>query len=235
LRPTATPTFPCAVPLSSHADPSHHLHDSNLVCKCLQCLDVVLKHRASYNPDCLPVGRAFFYHDENASGMLGSPARPAGMPWSGACSSALNVRLKPGCSRAKLTCVLGGQPERRALASLPRCAPSAAAPRCGWATSRACAPARRAWRSTWTWRPRPCWRRGSSQTSCAHNVKPALGWLCFRGCCHRRHHAPQQLVCCRARYPSCACTGLCLHEGPAWAPAATPRPQPAPLHHCLQV
>ena len=31
----------------------------------LQALDVVLKHRASYNKDCLPVGRAFFFHDQN--------------------------------------------------------------------------------------------------------------------------------------------------------------------------
>ena len=31
----------------------------------LQALDIVLKHRASYNKDCLPVGRAFFYHDQN--------------------------------------------------------------------------------------------------------------------------------------------------------------------------
>lgn len=30
-----------------------------------QALDVVLKHRVSYNKDCLPVGRGFFFHDQN--------------------------------------------------------------------------------------------------------------------------------------------------------------------------
>lgn len=38
-----------------------------------QALDVVLKHRVSYNKDCLAVGRGFFFHDQNVrtGGWLG--------------------------------------------------------------------------------------------------------------------------------------------------------------------
>lgn len=45
--------------------------DEDLAYHAIQALDVVLKHRASYNKDCLPVGRAFFFHDEQVRSIGG--------------------------------------------------------------------------------------------------------------------------------------------------------------------
>ncbi|EFN55085.1 hypothetical protein CHLNCDRAFT_134979 [Chlorella variabilis] len=45
--------------------------DEELAYHAIQALDVVLKHRASYNRDCLPVGRAFFFHDDQVRSIGG--------------------------------------------------------------------------------------------------------------------------------------------------------------------
>ncbi len=49
-----------------------------------QALDVVLKHRVSYNQDCLAVGRGFFFHDQNVGGGGGFAARAGGRDRTGA-------------------------------------------------------------------------------------------------------------------------------------------------------
>lgn len=51
--------LPCMWQLGSAADAMRPCPRSP------QALDVVLKHRVSYNKDCLPVGRGFFFHDQN--------------------------------------------------------------------------------------------------------------------------------------------------------------------------
>ncbi|KAL4452075.1 hypothetical protein ABPG75_007737 [Micractinium tetrahymenae] len=45
--------------------------DEELAYHAIQALDVVLKHRVSYNKDCLPVGRGFFFHDQNVRSIGG--------------------------------------------------------------------------------------------------------------------------------------------------------------------
>jgi hypothetical protein len=97
----------------------------------LQALDIVLKHRASYNKDCLPVSRAFFYHDQNVRrrrlGLAVALGRPClGLPdaaagWLAVLRRAIYIcRCAPVC----------------------RCAPSEGVRRYGSAISRACALAR---------------------------------------------------------------------------------------------
>ncbi|PRW57108.1 argonaute 1 [Chlorella sorokiniana] len=45
--------------------------DEELAYHAIQALDVVLKHRVSYNQDCLAVGRGFFFHDQNVRSIGG--------------------------------------------------------------------------------------------------------------------------------------------------------------------
>ncbi|PSC71066.1 argonaute 1 isoform B [Micractinium conductrix] len=45
--------------------------DEELAYHAIQALDIVLKHRVSYNKDCLPVGRGFFFHDQNVRSIGG--------------------------------------------------------------------------------------------------------------------------------------------------------------------
>ena len=75
--------------------------DEELAYHAIQALDVVLKHRASYNRDCLPVGRAFFFHDDQVGGRGCGVRRPGGasMP---ACllGWAVASRLTHGCMLA---------------------------------------------------------------------------------------------------------------------------------------
>ena len=128
---------------------------------------MVLKHRMSFNEQCLPVARAFFFHDQNVRS-IGGGAEVSGRGRGG--RERVGVGVDGGVALA-VDC-LPPHACARSHALPHACAPPSrhthtphahTRHRCGWATSRACAPASQGWRSMWTWLPRWVggWRGGA--------------------------------------------------------------------------